>query len=197
MTEEDRKRLEHGTALALEWHATQRRKGSGSPYVSHLFQVSGLVLQHGGDTDQAVAALLHDALEDAPTAEARRHREQTIRDRFGETVLAIILDCTDTRPEESIEQKTPWLERKTRYLTHLSSVDERSALVAACDKLHNLGSMVRDIRSQGSGFMKNFRGTPKEQVWFFEAVVDHLRGRVPRQLVDEIDDRLQELRDLL
>ena len=197
MTEEDRTRLEYGTALALEWHATQRRKGSGSPYVSHLFQVSGLVLQHGGDTDQAVAALLHDALEDAPTAEARRHREQTVRDRFGETVLAIILDCTDTRPEESIEQKAPWHERKTRYLAQISTIDERSALVVACDKLHNLGAMVGDIRSQGSGVMENFRGTPKAQIWFFEGVVHHLRGRVPRQITDELEDRLQELRDLL
>jgi (p)ppGpp synthase/HD superfamily hydrolase len=197
MNEDDRARIQQGAALALEWHATQRRKGSDTPYVSHLLQVSGLVLEHGGDADQAIAALLHDALEDAPTAEARSEREQVVREHFGDRVLGIVLDCTDTGPGESIDDKAPWTERKSRYVAHIATVNEHSALVAACDKLHNVGALVRDVRSQGTGVFEHFKSTPEEQLWFFDAVAGSLRGRIPERVSHELEERIRELRELL
>jgi len=193
----DQGRLTRAAQLALSWHADQSRKGSEVPYASHLLQVAGLVLEHGGDVEQAVAGFVHDSLEDASSPEERRDREAILRDEFGEGVLRMVRDCTDTEEDEALGNKKPWGERKRRYLHDLVRADPRSALVVACDKRHNLGALVADVRCHGVGYLERFSAGAADQVWFFEAVFEALRERVPRRLAEEFEALLAEFRALV
>jgi (p)ppGpp synthase/HD superfamily hydrolase len=193
----DQARLTRAAQLALSWHADQPRKGSEIPYASHLLQVAGLVLEHGGDIDQAVAGFLHDSLEDVISPEERRAREETLRDEFGEGVLSMVRACTDTEEHEALGNKAPWKERKTRYLGHLAHVDLRSALVTACDKRHNLGALVGDVRAHGVQYLDRFHAGASDQVWYFDGVVEALRDRIPRRLAEEFEAVLADFRTLV
>lgn len=194
MNENERALLVTATDLATLWHEGQRRKASDIPYVSHLLQVEGLVLEHGGDCEQAIAGLLHDALEDAPDSEQRAAREVAIRENFGPAVLEIVLDCTDTGSEESLEDKRPWRERKDQYMRQMREASARTHLVAACDKCHNLHAIVFDVRSLGAEVFGRFSSTPEEIVWYYTSVVELVRNSVPRRLALELDQLLDDLR---
>ena len=124
-------RLADAFAFANELHASQRRNGTSIPYVSHLMQVAGLVMEAGGDEELAIAALLHDAIEDAPGGDADRVRGQ-IRRRFGRRVLQIVEGCSDT----DVQPKPEWRPRKEAYLRHLRSAHADVVLVSVADKLH-------------------------------------------------------------
>jgi (p)ppGpp synthase/HD superfamily hydrolase len=197
LTKEDRRRLARAFKLTLRWHAFQQRKNSEIPYMSHLVQVMGIILEHSGDVDQAIAGLFHDALEDAPGATERKERETIILEKFGEDVMQIVLDCTDTGVDESIGEKAPWRKRKEKYLEHLAKTSDRSLLVAACDKRHNLYSMVWDLRHSGIEYLASFNAEPDQQVWFFEKVLEAIEGRVPERLFSEMETLTGELRDLV
>lgn len=188
--------LVRATSIALHWHADHTRKGSRIPYSSHLFQVMGGVLEHGGDTEQAVAALFHDALEDAPSPEERSSRETRIREEFGVDVLAVVLDCTDTGAGESLESKAPWRDRKTRFLAALGGADERSTLVVACDKRHNLHTLVWDVRTQGAGYLDRFSAGAEEQIWYFESILEVLSPTIPPRLLAELRELVCEFKRL-
>ena len=183
--------LARALQAALEWHGDQRRKLGGAPYVSHLMQVAGLVLEHGGTFEQAVAALLHDAVEDTDTTVA------DVEAAFGPTVARIVGDCTDTLVGDTPRAKSPWRERKVRYLEHLRQAADESVLVAACDKRQNLGATVTDVRLGGVGALAGFNAGPEEQVWYYDTVVDIVRGRIPPRLEDELARLAAELRELL
>jgi len=181
---------------SLDWHMGQMRKGSGVPYASHLLQVAGMVLEHGGDVAQAVAGLLHDCLEDAPTSDARAEREAMIRTRFGATTLDLVLACTDTRPDESIGDKAPWRLRKQRLLEQLDLADDRALLVAACDRCHNLRSLVADLRRDGDEILGRFNAGPAEQRWLQVECMARFTGRVPEALVREFETLVADYADL-
>lgn len=193
MNPEEQDRLIQATELCHRWHATQLRKSTEIPYVSHLIQVEGLVLEHGGDTDQAIAALLHDSLEDAPNSEERAVRESEIHSRFGPAVLEIVLDCTDTGPDEYLDDKKDWRERKDRYLEQLRRASSRTHLVAGCDKRHNLQAIVSDVKTWGPTIFDRFTATPSESVWYYASVIKVLRPSLPARLVEELDQLLAEL----
>ncbi|HEY8380283.1 MAG TPA: HD domain-containing protein [Nannocystis sp.] len=167
-------------ARALEFavvaHGDQTRKGTAIPYVSHLLQVSGLVLEWGGDVEQAAAALLHDVVEDT----ARTLAE--VEAAFGPGVAAIVADCTDTEPDEVPTRKRPWLDRKRGYLEKLRSVGQRSALVIACDNLHNISTLLADLGREGVATLSRFNAPAPKQLWYFRAITDALEGRVPAGL---------------
>jgi (p)ppGpp synthase/HD superfamily hydrolase len=165
--------LPDALAFALEAHGDQRRK-DGSPYVSHLLQVSGLVLEHGGSLETAMAALLHDVVEDTTATVA------DVRARFGEEVAAIVDSCTDTIEGLPRGAET-WRARKEAYVSHLADTSPAAALVSACDKLHNLRSMAR-------GDATGFHASPAEQRWFYGEIVRVLaaRGDVPDAIVEEL-----------
>lgn len=186
--------LVEATGLAWRWHGRQTRKGRSTPYMSHLLQVQGLVIQAGGTPPQAIAALLHDALEDASTPDERAARELEIGSRFEPDVLRIVLDCTDTTSAEAGERKGPWRERKERYLAQLGRARADSLLVAACDKRHNLGDLVRDLRSEGVATLARFNAGGREQVWYFDALTTLCRPAVPAWLAHDLDTLLAELR---
>ena len=190
-------RLIEATELAHRWHASQVRKGSRIPYISHLLQVQGLVLEHGGDTEQAVAALLHDSLEDAETPVEARDRANEIETRFGAGALEIVRDCSDTGEDEAGAAKGAWRARKQRYHAQLAAASERSLLVVACDKRHNLNALVWDVETQGVETLDRFNAGPAEQLWYFEGVAAHCEGRVPARLHKELTALLERFRALV
>ena len=189
-------KLVEATALAWRWHGVQTRKGRPTSYMSHLSQVQGLVIDAGGGPTEAIAALLHDSLEDAPTPGERLEREQTIAGRFGQPVLRIVLDLTDTLPDEAADSKGPWRERKERYLGQLRGAGRPSLLVAACDKRQNLGDLVSDLRHEGVATLDRFNAGPAEQIWYYGALSSVCRPAIPERLAGELDHLVRALEDL-
>ncbi|QNG26155.1 HD domain-containing protein [Synechococcus sp. HK01-R] len=180
----------YGAALqwAEELHRAQRRKGKPVPYISHLISVSALVWEDGGNEDQAIAALLHDAIEDAGQSHA------SIAERFGVAVADIVRDCTDTSPEAKPGEKEPWLLRKTRYLDSLASKPLSSLLVTAADKAHNAGDMVLDERRDPAMWSK-FNAGLDGSAWYLlrmhQALVDRLpSSRSVERLGEAVNDIL-------
>ncbi len=182
------RRFEEALAYAAELHREQRRKGSGVPYVSHPLAVASLVIEHGGDEDEAIAALLHDAIEDQGGDEARTE----IRRRFGERVQAIVDGCTDA----DTTPKPPWEERKRAFIARLGKASASVRLVSAADKLHNARCIVGDYRGVGEDIWNRFRARKDGTLWYYRSVLDTLirAGRTP--LVDELERVVGELERL-
>ncbi|MBZ5716049.1 HD domain-containing protein [Nannocystis pusilla] len=176
----DRLMLARALEFALVAHGEQTRKGTTVPYVSHLLQVSGLVLEWGGDLEQAAAALLHDVVEDTAVT------IQEVVDAFGGGVGVIVAECTDTGADEAPGRKRPWLERKRAYVERLQAIGPRSALVIACDKLHNTSTLLVDLELHGLATLARFNAPAPKQLWYFRAVAAALRGRVPAGLHREL-----------
>jgi (p)ppGpp synthase/HD superfamily hydrolase len=157
-------------SVATELHVYQERKGKGEPYVAHLLAVTSLVLENSGTEDDAIAALLHDTLEDqshrfAGGSDALR---DYIQDRFGMRVLEIVEGCTDT----DVQPKPPWKERKDAYLAHLADADASVLLVSCADKLHNARSILQDYRQVGEALWSRFRGGKEGTLWYYQALVE-------------------------
>jgi (p)ppGpp synthase/HD superfamily hydrolase len=127
--------------FAAEKHAGQVRKASTTPYIAHLMGVASLTLEFGGDEDMAIAALLHDVVEDCGGAPMLRE----VKKRFGSRVAKIVDGCTDS----DVEPKPPWRERKENYIRHLKDADGETRLVSAADKLNNVRSILSDYREVG------------------------------------------------
>ncbi|HKA14249.1 MAG TPA: HD domain-containing protein [Myxococcota bacterium] len=189
MRDADRRRLVEALALALAAHGDQTRKGTEIPYASHLLSVAGLVLEAGGDGDQAVAALLHDTLEDGADVDEPRLRAQ-----FGSEVAAIVVACTDLLPGDTREHKSAWGERKQRYLAQLAHSGRRVRLVAACDKLHNLRTLISDLRAQGPASLARFTASPEQMRWYYESAHALLRDALPVAIRLEFDALIEALR---
>jgi len=165
--------------------------------MSHLLQVQGLVVGAGGGPDAAIAALLHDALEDAESPAERAAREVTIDTEFGRGVLGIVLDLTDTTPNEAGATKGPWRERKERYLDQLRVAGPTSQLVAACDKRQNLGDLVADLRVEGPVTLDRFNAGASEQVWYFRSMETICRPVIPAALASDMATLLDELERII
>jgi (p)ppGpp synthase/HD superfamily hydrolase len=153
--------------LAIRIHDGQERKKTNIPYVTHLVAVSELVLRYGGDEEQAIAGLLHDAVEDGDSATNWEHE---IRERFGERVRRIVMDCTDGVPDESGD-KGDWKQRKERYVAHLSEVAIDSLLVSAADKLHNLSCIRCDLEEIGMRVFDRFSASTGETMWYYRSLI--------------------------
>jgi hypothetical protein len=141
-------RYREALGFAFDLHKEQTRQGSGVPYVAHLVGVSSLALEYGADEDEAIAALLHDAVEDQGGSETLGR----IKSRFGERVGSIVAGCTDAVDPP----KPPWRERKEKYLEHLRTADRSVQLVSACDKLYNARAIVSDYRKIGESLWSRF-----------------------------------------
>jgi (p)ppGpp synthase/HD superfamily hydrolase len=158
-------RFEEALGYVLRVHGGQTRKASTIPYVSHLLGVAGLVLSDGGDEDEAIAALLHDAVEDQGGAP----RLEDIRRRFGQRVGELVAACTEIQDDP----KPPWQVRKEAYLEHLRHLEDQGALrVSLADKLDNVRSMVADRRRVGDRFFDRFNAPKESQRWYYGQLVD-------------------------
>ena len=168
----------------------ERRPGSEIPYVAHLLAVTSLVLENGGGEDEAIAALLHDAIEDAGGS-ARR---EDIRVRFGDEIVRVVEACSDSDGDN----KGPWEERKRRYLAHLAATtDAKVRLVSACDKLHNARAVLADYRTLGDALWARFNGKRAGTLWYYRAVADEFLARGPAGPAAELDRAVGELEELV
>lgn len=181
-------RFEEALGYAARAHWQQVRKSTDTPYVSHLLAVAGLVLEHGGGEDETIAALLHDAIED----QGGRVRREDIRLRFGDEVVRIVDACSDSEDEP----KPPWAERKHRYLAHLATTsDEKVRRVSACDKLHNVRTLIADYRAHGAQLWARFNGKRDGTLWYYRAVADEFSARGPAGPAADLDLAVGELED--
>ena len=177
-------------AYASEVHGNQRRKGGEIPYISHLLAVCSLVLEDGGDEDEAIAAVLHDAAED----QGGQRCLDEIAELFGDRVAAIVEGCSDTLETP----KPPWRERKERYLAHLETATADVLRVALADKVHNARTTVAHLKRRGDDLWESFNAGPGEQLWYYRSLVDLFRRRAAtRPMVDELAALVKELERLV
>ncbi len=173
---------------AARAHAGQRRKAKDLAYISHLMAVAALVLEAGGDEDMAIAALLHDVVED----QGGQPRLREVEQRFGKRVAKMVSDCTDA---DTIP-KPPWKQRKERYLAHLSQVSPESRLVSAADKVHNAREILADYREEGEKVWERFNGGREGTLWYYRALAKKFRSLDSNRLVRELDRVVGELERL-
>lgn len=171
-------RLDRAFGLARQLHQAQRRKGTATPYLAHLLAVCALVIEDGGDEDQAVAALLHDAVEDQGGLETLA----TIRREFGERAALIVEHCSDSFETP----KRPWRHRKEQYLTHLKIAPPEALRVSLADKLHNARAILSDLRVQGSSLWDRFNGKREGTLWYYQSLVQVFRQVGNSPMVEEL-----------
>jgi (p)ppGpp synthase/HD superfamily hydrolase len=189
------KDLESALKFAARLHAKQTRKGSDAPYISHLLAVAAIALEHGATESEAIAALLHDAVEDQGGQETL----DTIRRRYGKRVANIVAACSDTDQEP----KPPWRERKDAYVERIRTAPYSVRLVVAADKLHNARHLLGSYRIQGDDLWSNFKGGRDGTLWYYRAVVDVLVAAAEPEehrlnaIIAEIDRTLSVLRQAM
>lgn len=168
-------RFDAALVLARRLHAAQRRKSGGEPYVAHLLAVAAIVLEHGGGQREAIAALLHDAIEDQGGEETRA----LIAARFGEAVASIVDGCSDA----SATPKPPWRERKQAFVERLAAAPASVRLVVGADKLHNVRDLRRSYAREGDALWARFKGGRDGTLWYYRAVRDALGAHGAHPLV--------------
>jgi (p)ppGpp synthase/HD superfamily hydrolase len=178
-------RLQRAFRYAAEKHAGQTRKKTAVPYLSHLMAVASLVLEAGGDEDMAIAALLHDVVEDC----GGMPRLREVRTQFGTRVAKIVEGCTDSFGDP----KPEWIERKKGYLREVKDADAETRLVSAADKLHNVRTILADYRRDGESVWKRFSGKKEGTLWYYRALSDEYQGRNPNRLTRELEIVVAEL----
>jgi len=178
-------RLQRAFQYAAEKHDGQTRKQSAVPYLSHLMAVASLVLEAGGDEDMAIAALLHDVVEDC----GGMPRLREIRKQFGARVAKIVEGCTDSfgvpRPE--------WIERKKGYLREVKHANAETRLVSASDKLHNVRTILTDYRQHGESIWSRFNGKKEGTLWYYRALSDEYQRRNRNRIAHELAIAVAEL----
>ena len=177
-------RFEEAVTYALRAHGSQSRKGTGVPYVAHLLGVAALVLEDGGSEDEAIAALLHDAVEDQGGVE----RLADIERRFGPVVARIVDGCSDT----DVTPKPPWPERKQAYLEHLRTAPPEVLRVSLADKVYNARAILFDYRRVGDELWGRFDPS-SDQLWYYRSLADVYRRVSKSPLVDELSRVVAEL----
>jgi GTP pyrophosphokinase len=180
-------RFDRALLYATHIHGGQVRKGSSTPYVAHLLAVAATVLEYGGDEDLAIAALLHDSVED----QGGKARLEDVRNRFGERVARIVEACSDSLANTAKgERKAHWRERKDAYIAHLGTADEDILRVSLADKVHNARAILRDLRKPEVGEkVWTYFSQPKEKtLWYYRNLADQFRKRLPGQLSNELGE---------
>ncbi|MEB3177477.1 MAG: HD domain-containing protein [Nostocaceae cyanobacterium] len=178
-------RFTEALVYATQLHHRQVRKGSGVPYITHLLGVTSIALEYGANEDEAIAALLHDAIEDQGGVTTRAE----IRRRFGDNVTAIVDGCSDS----DITPKPPWRQRKEAYIATIPTASPSIRLVSAADKLHNTRSIIQDYRRVGESLWECFKGGKDGTVWYYRAMLTafHQAGNMP--ILEELERAVAEL----
>ena len=170
---------------AADLHQKQFRKRTGRPYIGHLLGVTSIVIEYGGDEEMAIAALLHDAVED----QGGIPRLREIRRKFGKRVAHIVDGCTDSHTQP----KPPWLERKRSYVARVAKESADVQLVSAADKLANVRETLHDVRVQGDGVFERFAGKKEGTLWYYRALVGEFHKAGDNSLIEELDRAVTEL----
>ena len=178
-------RLQKAFRYAAEKHAGQTRKQTAVPYLSHLMAVTSLVLEGGGNEDIAIAALLHDVVEDC----GGMPRLREVHKMFGTRVSKIVEGCTDSFSDP----KLPWIVRKKEYLERLKHEDAETRLVSASDKLHNVRTVIAGYRQDGESIWKRFSGGRDGTLWYYRALSDEFQQRKANRITRELAIAVREL----
>jgi GTP pyrophosphokinase len=181
-------RFREAVGYAADAHAGHVRKGTGSPYVTHLLEVAALVLQYGGNETEAIGALLHDAVEDR----GGLPRLEDIRSRFGDDVAAIVEGCSDSLVEDPT-RKAPWRERKQAYIARVATEGPSARLVSAADKLANVRALRDDYREAGEIVWSRFNGGREGTLDYYRRVTDAFLAHGRSPLLDRLDRTVEEL----
>lgn len=175
--------------FAAKKHAKQTRKASTIPYIAHLMGVASLVLEAGGDEDLAIAALLHDVVEDCGGAPMLKE----VRRKFGSRVAKVVDGCTDA----DTYPKPPWRERKEKYIARLRKEDADTRLVSAADKLNNVRSILSDYRAIGESVWSRFNGGREGTLWYYRTLRDEFLRHEPNRVTRDFDLAVNELEALV
>ena len=181
-------RFEDALIYSNGLHAGQLRKGSQVPYIAHLLGVAGLVLEDGGDEDEAIAALLHDAVED----QGGLMTLGEIRSRYGPRVAEIVLSVTDTYEDP----KPPWRERKEGYIATIRTADLSAIRVSLADKVYNARATLMDIKQEGESGWSRFNGGKEGTLWYYHQLINAFRGRSSSKLLQELVRVIRELEQI-
>jgi len=174
--------------FASEKHKKQTRKASSIPYLTHLMGVASLVLEAGGDEDLAIAALLHDVVEDCGGAPMLKQ----VHRRFGSRVAKVVDGCTDA----DTFPKPPWRERKEKYIARLKREDAGTRLVSAADKLNNVRSILSDYREIGESIWSRFNGGRDGTLWYYRTLRDEFLRDKPNRITRDLELAVNELERL-
>ncbi|MHB8217363.1 MAG: HD domain-containing protein [Candidatus Sulfotelmatobacter sp.] len=178
-------RFRRAFLFAADKHSGQTRKASTIPYLAHLMGVASLVLEFGGDEDMAIAALLHDVVEDCGGVPMLKE----VRRRFGPRVAKIVDGCTDS----FTDPKPPWRKRKETYIRHLKKAKAETRLVSAADKLNNVRSILADYREVGESIWVRFNGGREGTLWYYRSLLEEFLRREPNRLIGELELAVREL----
>ncbi|ASV75641.1 GTP pyrophosphokinase [Thermogutta terrifontis] len=181
-------RFDEALRFAVSVHRHQVRNVTETPYVGHLLRVCGLVLEYGGTEDEAIAGLLHDALED----QNRPGLVDEIKQRFGPQVLEIVRECSDTTQRP----KPPWRERKEQFLRRLAEANAAVRLVVAADKWDNVNNLLVLLRRFGPEIWQHFRGGREGTLWYYREIVSVLRRASQNPLILDLAERVEQLHKL-
>ncbi len=182
-------RFQEALVLAFSLHADQKRKGTSVPDIAHRLGVTSRGVANGADEDEAIAALLHDAVEDQGGIQTR----QLIQQRFGERVAQIVDGLSDSHTTP----KPPWRERKEKYLAHLRQADASVRLVSAADKLYNARSILKDYQLHGEPIWDRFRDGKEGTLWYYHSLVELFKTFEPTPLTTELAQVVAELEALV
>jgi (p)ppGpp synthase/HD superfamily hydrolase len=182
------KRFIAALSYAARLHAKQIRKRTERPYIGHLLGVASIVIEYGGDEDMAIAALLHDAVED----QGGLPRLREIQKKFGKRVAHIVDGCTDAYTEP----KSPWLERKRAYIARVAGEGEEVRLVSAADKLSNARETLHEVRLHGESVYERFAGKKLGTLWYYRELLRVFRQAGSNPLIEELDLVVSELERL-
>lgn len=166
-------RFHRAVEYAAHIHMADTRKGTSIPYIAHLLQVAGLVLEFGGTEDETIGGLLHDAAEDAGGEPVLAY----IRAEFGGLVEQIVRENSDSITESKTE-KAPWRERKERYLAGMLTKSRSALLVSVCDKIHNVRALNQDSRTHGEAHWNRFNAPKSDLIWYYQSLVKEFEKRV-------------------
>lgn len=183
------KKFQEALAFSTELHASQVRKGTHIPYASHLLIVAGYVLDYGGSETEAIAALLHDTVEDQGGLAVLGE----IHERFGPEVAEIVEACSDAYSTP----KPPWRQRKEAYLRHLTAASPSVRRVSGADKLHNARAILRDLKSSGDALWERFSGGQDGTLWYYRALADTFSALDSGPLADDLNRVVTELESVV
>ncbi len=181
-------KFEEALIYSTRVHGGQLRKKTKIPYIGHLLGVTAIAMEYGANETEAIAALLHDAVEDCGGAV----RQREIEEKFGQEVGEIVAGCTDTDQTP----KPPWRERKENYIAHLKSASASTRLVSASDKLHNAQAILHNLREEGDEVWERFKGGKEGALWYYRTLVTAFRAHGSSALIDELDRVVTEIERL-
>jgi (p)ppGpp synthase/HD superfamily hydrolase len=181
-------KFEEALVFAVRLHSNQKRKVSNTPFVLHLLNVCAIILEDGGTEDEAIAGLLHDAVEDQGGLETL----ENIKSNFGEVIAQIVMECSETH----LTPKPPWEERKVNSIAKMKNVSGSAIRVILADKIHNVQSIIREYQKYGKPIWDSFKGGREGTIWYYKEVLAVLASRTESHLITELKLTVEHLEKL-